>query len=125
MATQTGIRLVREKPVFRRWERHRLQLPVRLVVTKDKRTHITSGRALDISDGGVLIFAGTELKPAESVLVEFTPPYASEALRARGVVRHRRGYNYGIEFLSSSADEAEHIERFRAMLRLASGNVSA
>lgn len=82
------------------------------------------GRGNDMSEGGVLVFAGMELKTGDEVAIEFTPPFASGPVRARGLVRHRRGYNYGIEFLLDSEADKEQTEKFRGLLRLAAGNAT-
>jgi hypothetical protein len=110
-----------EKGVFRRWQRFRLNLPVRLIVSRDNNTRITEGRANDISDGGLLIFAGLELRLGDGVFVEFTPPFSGEAVRARGIVRHRRGYNYGVQFHSEHPSEEDQIKKFRNLLSMAAG----
>lgn len=83
-----------------------------------------AGRGSDMSEGGVLVFAGMELKTGDEVLIEFTPPFASGPVRARGLVRHRRGYNYGIEFLLDTKEDQEQTEKFRGLLRLAAGNAT-
>jgi PilZ domain len=83
-----------------------------------------SGRGNDMSEGGVLVFAGMELKTGDEVLIEFTPPFAEGPVRVRGMVRHRRGYNYGIEFLMESDTDKEQAEKFRGMLRLAAGKAT-
>lgn len=113
-----------ERGVFRRWQRFRLNMPVRLIVSRDNSTRITDGRANDISDGGLLIFAGFELKMGDTVHVEFTPPFSGEAVRARGVIRHRRGYNYGIQFQGETAMEEDQIKKFRNLLSMAAGGAS-
>lgn len=111
----------REKAIFRRWQRYRLNLPIRLIVTRDEGTRIADGRANDISEGGMLIFAGIELRAEDRVVVEFTPPYSSNPLRAPGIVRHRRGYNYGVEFRTESASDIEDTAKFRNLLSLSAG----
>lgn len=129
MVTQSGLRrdaageakASREKAIFRRWQRYRLNLPIRLIVTRDEGTRISDGRANDISEGGMLIFAGIELRSEDRVMVEFTPPYSSTPLRAPGIVRHRRGYNYGVEFLAETAADREDTAKFRNLLRLSAG----
>jgi PilZ domain len=129
MVTQPGLRRespaesrpTREKAIFRRWQRYRLNLPIRLIVTRDEGTRIADGRANDISEGGMLIFAGIELRAEDKVMVEFTPPYSSNPLRAPGIVRHRRGYNYGVEFRSETASDREETAKFRNLLRLSAG----
>jgi hypothetical protein len=126
MATQARLRSVpggkssQERAVFRRWQRYRLNLPISLLFTHDGTTKIMSGRGNDMSEGGVLVFAGLELKTGDEVSIEFTPPYSSP-VRARGVVRHRRGYNYGIEFILDTPADKEQTEKFRGLLKLAAG----
>jgi hypothetical protein len=83
-----------------------------------------SGRGNDMSEGGVLVFAGMELKTDDVVLIEFTPPFASGPVRVRGIVRHRRGYNYGVEFAHDTKEDQEQTEKFRGLLRLAAGNAT-
>jgi hypothetical protein len=130
MATQARLRSVSggkastERAVFRRWQRYRLNLPIRLIHTHDGTTKIMSGRGNDMSEGGVLVFAGMELKTGDEVLIEFTPPFAAGPVRARGLVRHRRGYNYGIEFSNDTKEDQEQTEKFRGLLRLAAGNAT-
>jgi hypothetical protein len=123
-APQPGGKPSQEKAVFRRWQRYRLNLPIRIIFTHDGTTKIMAGRGNDMSEGGVLVFAGMELKTGDEVTIEFTPPFASGPVRARGLVRHRRGYNYGIEFLLGTDADKEQTEKFRGLLRLAAGNAT-
>lgn len=130
MVTQPGLRrelhagptASREKAIFRRWQRYRLNLPIRLIVTRDEGTRIADGRANDMSEGGMLIFAGIELRTDDRVQIEFTPPYSSDPVRVPGMVRHRRGYNYGVEFCAETRSDQEQTERFRKLIQLAAGD---
>jgi len=130
MATQARLRSVPggkaspERAVFRRWQRYRLNLPIRIIFSKDGTTKIMAGRGNDMSEGGILVFAGLELQTGDEVSIECTTPFASGPVRARGVVRHRRGYNYGIEFLLDTKEDQEQTEKFRGLLRLAAGNAT-
>ena len=131
MATDTRLRTAplvngngkpaQERAIFRRWQRYRLNLPIRIIVCRDDSTRISDGRASDISEGGMLVFAGIELKAEDRIFIEFTPPYSSSPVRAPGVIRHRRGYNYGVEFMDETAAEQEQTERLRNLLKLAAG----
>jgi hypothetical protein len=123
-APQPGTKSSQEKAVFRRWQRYRLNVPIRLIHTHEGKTKIMSGRGNDMSEGGVLVFAGMELKTGDEVAIEFTPPFSAGPVRAKGVVRHRRGYNYGIEFLLENDSDREQTEKFRSLLRLAAGNAT-
>jgi|SRR5579859_2147197 len=121
---QAGLRSSQERAVFRRWQRYRLNIPIRIIYTHEGTSKIVSGRGNDMSEGGVLVFAGLELKTGDEVLIEFTPPFSAGPVRAKGIVRHRRGYNYGVEFVQETAEEKEQAERFRGLLRLAAGNAT-
>ncbi|HKV91099.1 MAG TPA: PilZ domain-containing protein [Candidatus Angelobacter sp.] len=123
-SAQPGTKPSQERAVFRRWQRYRLNIPIRLIYTHDGTSKIMSGRGNDMSEGGVLVFAGMELKTGDEVQIEFTPPFAAGPVRAKGIVRHRRGYNYGIEFLLENDTEREQTEKFRGLLRLAAGNAT-
>jgi hypothetical protein len=127
MATQVGLQngVAKGKPshpekaIFRRWQRYRLNLPVRLIVSRDESTKITDGRVHDVSEGGVLLFAGIELRTSDEVSIEFTLPYSSTPVRAPGTVRHRRGYTYGVEFRSETPTDQELVAKFRNLMQLA------
>lgn len=119
--TRAGVNSPAQRTVFRRWQRFRLSLPIRLIVKREDSTRITEGRVQDISEGGLLIFSGIELRAGDKVSVEFTLPYSSTPLRAPGTVRHRRGYNYGVEFLVETIADQEQTAKFRNLLQLAAG----
>lgn len=118
----------REKVAYqgteRRWQRYKLDLPIRVVVQRDENTTaIVSGRGSEVSEGGILIFAGIELKDGDEVGVEFTPPFSSEPVRVRGTVKNRSGYKYGVEFRWLTPAEEEQTTRFRNLLRLATSGL--
>lgn len=122
--SRVATRSVSERTSFRRWQRQRLNVPIRLIVSREDRTRITEGRVNDISEGGLLVFAGVELRGSERLAVEFTLPYSSTPVRAPAIVRHRRGYHYGIEFGSETLTDQEQAEKFRNLLQLAAGKLS-
>ena len=117
----SGPKSATERAIFRRWHRYRLNLPVRLIVCREDNTRISEGRANDISEGGMLVFAGLELRTEDKIFIEFTPPYSSAPVRAPGIIRHRRGYNYGVQFLNDTREDKEQSEKFRNLLKLAAG----
>lgn len=117
--SQTGAKSRSGRTVFRRWQRHRLNVPIRLIVSRENKTRIAEGRVNDISEGGLLVFAALELRGTERLALEFTLPYSSTFVRAPGIVRHRRGYHYGIEFGSEDSVDQELTEKFRSLLQMA------
>src|SRR5215467_3447122 len=122
--SRPGAKSPTERTSFRRWQRQHLNVPIRLIVSRDDRTRISEGRVHDISEGGLLVFAGLELRGGERLAMEFTVPYSSTPVRAPGIVRHRRGYHYGIEFGSETLADREQTEKFRNLLQLAVGTAA-
>ena len=116
MATQV---VVDDAPTFereRRWPRHKLNLPVRVVVQKAEKTTVIDGRGTELNQGGIAVFVGTELRVGDEVEVEFTPPYSGHPLRVTGAVRDRRGYYYGLEFIGRNDEEQRQVAELRAVL---------
>ncbi len=108
---------VPQYPIPRRFPRYRLNVPVRAVVEKTEKVVIVQGRGDELNEGGMSIFAGVEVPVGGHLAVEFTPPYSGTPIRVRCVVRDRRGYNYGVEFLLESDSDHERVADIRAALR--------
>ncbi len=116
----SGIGLARPVPSFRelrRWPRLKIHVPVTVILRKPNKTVYVDGRGHDLNEGGIAVFAGTELSIGQEVEISFTPPYRGEPLTARTVIRNRRGYVYGMEFLVENKDDAERVENIRHALR--------
>jgi hypothetical protein len=107
-------------PVYRsmrRWPRLKIQVPVTVIVRKNNKTVFVVGRGTDVNDGGIAVFAGAELQIGEEVEISFTPPYRGEPLVARTVVRNRRGYTYGMEFLTGTTEDTARVTKIHNVLR--------
>jgi hypothetical protein len=88
----------------RRWQRHEADLPVSIVISDgDSRTHV-AGRGTEISEGGMAIFAGVDLKPYDLMEIEFEAPSHARVI---AVIRNRSGYCFGLEFLTPLSPEQE------------------
>jgi hypothetical protein len=122
MSTQTGTGAAHAYAADRRWQRYKLDLPLRVVVLQKDKTNIVSGRGTEISEGGLAVFAGTELRVGDPMFVEFTPPYSGKPLRVAATVRNRSGYNYGVEFSSQTEEQRTQVTNFQVLLRFASGH---
>jgi hypothetical protein len=104
----------------RRWVRHRIDVPIRVIVSRSQKTRVVPGRGNELSEGGMAVTVGVELKPGDEAAVEFTPPYTGLPIRIRGVIRNRQGYRYGVEFVTASEEEKEQADRLRTMLSVLS-----
>jgi hypothetical protein len=100
----------------RRWQRHKVDVPIRVIVHGSNKTSLYNGRGNELSEGGMALTAGVELLLGDMVDIEFTPPYSGLPIRHKGTVRNRTGYRYGIEFLANNNQDAEQIERLLSML---------
>jgi hypothetical protein len=101
----------------RRWPRYKMDVPVRVIKQGLTKVSIVQGRGSELNNGGMAIFAGTELSIGDQVLVEFTPPYSGQPIRVRCFVRNRAGYRYGVEFITESDDDYENVNRIETILR--------
>ncbi|HKN33566.1 MAG TPA: PilZ domain-containing protein [Terriglobales bacterium] len=91
-------------PNTRRWQRHDADLPVRVVISDgDSRTRV-AGRGTEISEGGMAVFAGVDLKPYDLMELEFEAPSHARVI---AVIRNRSGYCFGLEFLTPLSPEQE------------------
>lgn len=114
---QTALQIAQGYRTMRRWPRLKINVPVTVVVRKEEKTLFVQGRGQDLNEGGIAVFAGTELRIGQVVEISFTPPYQGSPLAARTVVRNRRGYTYGMEFVAESSDDREQMAAIRAVLR--------
>lgn len=106
----------------RRWRRHHLDVPIRVIVHRAEKTSVFVGRGNELSEGGLAITAGVELKTGDAAEIEFTPPYSGVPIRIRGVVRNRAGYRYGMEFVAEGEREEEQVDRLKTMLLVLSSS---
>ena len=85
-----------EQPT-RRWERMPVDLPVRVITTNRFSTMVVPGRGTELSEGGMMLYAGILLNPGDSLEVEFDTPVHS---RMTAIVRSRSGFSFGLEFIT-------------------------
>ena len=66
----------------------------------------------DVSEAGIGLLLAEELTPGEVATLTFSLPGAPQPWDIRAVLRHRRGYHYGFEFLSLSDRQAKTLNRY-------------
>jgi hypothetical protein len=92
----------------RRWPRHPVKLPVRIITANDVSEITVPGLTTEISRGGMALYGGVPLLPGDLMAVEFQ---TSNRLRVAASIRDRNGYCFGLEFLGLlSSDSAENAE---------------
>jgi len=86
----------------RRWQRHPVELAVRVVPRGGDSKFAIQGRGIEISEGGMTLYAGLPLKPGDFMDLEFETPAHT---RISAIVRSRTGYCFGLEFLTPLGGE--------------------
>jgi hypothetical protein len=81
----------------RRWNRLPVDLTVRVVTSKGFSTTVVPGRGTELSEGGMVLYAGILLNPGDLLELEFDMPFHS---RVPAVVRSRNGFCFGLEFIA-------------------------
>ena len=111
-----GQRLVEETLTARWHQRFRLDTPVCLIVEIPGKALLVNARLRDMSDDGGAVFAAVELAIDSEVQLEYTPSFNRGPVRVRAIVRNRRGYIYGLEFLPRDGVEEQILLTLKAML---------
>jgi hypothetical protein len=81
----------------RRWDRMPVDLNVRVVTSKGFSTTVVPGRGTELSEGGMVLYAGILLNPGDLLEIEFDTPVHS---KMPAIVRSRNGYCFGLEFIT-------------------------
>lgn len=84
----------------RRYPRYRSQFPVTVTLFSGKEHHRLDAHCRDLSAAGIGILIAADLALGEVVSLNFCLPGQPLPWDVQAVIRHRRGYHYGFEFLS-------------------------
>jgi len=60
---------------MRRWERYKVNVPIRVIVSRARKASIFDGRGTSLSEGGMALFAGAELRPGDEVESNLLRPF--------------------------------------------------
>jgi len=92
----------------RRWQRHPMDLPVRILPCSRLPAIAMTGRGTELSHGGMALYTGVDLEPDDLIEVEFLVP---DPLRVMATVRNRSGYYFGLEFLAILPGQASGLPK--------------
>lgn len=81
----------------RRWDRLPVDIPVRVIASKGFSSTVVLGRGTEMSEGGMVLYAGLLLNPGDLLEIEFDTPVPS---RIAAIVRSRNGFCFGLEFIA-------------------------
>jgi hypothetical protein len=89
----------------RRHDRYRVDFRVTVTCLLDNHYQKIEGHCRDLSEAGIGILLATELNAGDVAGLSFTYPGSEAPWELRAVVRYRRGYQYGFEFLALSGQQ--------------------
>jgi c-di-GMP-binding flagellar brake protein YcgR len=70
------------------------------------------GHCNDLSESGLGMLLATDISNGEVVGLNFSLPGSAFGWQLRAVVRYRRGYHYGFEFLSLTAEQRDSLKTY-------------
>jgi hypothetical protein len=76
-----------------------------VTVLLEKGYQKLAGQCKDLSEAGMGLLLSEEISMGEVLALAFSLPMSATPWLVRAVVRHRRGYHYGLEFLSLSREQ--------------------
>src|SRR6267154_6763848 len=92
----------------RRHPRYRSDFQVAVTFLSGNKHQRLEGHCTDLSEAGIGILVASELSVGEVVGLGFTVG-GKFPRELRAVLRYRRGYHYGFEFLSLTAEEQDSL----------------
>jgi len=102
----------KQKTWRRRFSRHRADFPLKATSLREDGYTEIRGRCGDIGKGGMGTVLTAEVDAGEVVSLEFSLPASSQSFAVRAIVRYRRGFVHGLEFLGLSSEQESEINAF-------------
>jgi len=99
------------RAAVRRWKRVKVDVRVKLRRWEDPEDSATVVRTFEMSEGGMSVYASETLEMGTQLMAEFSV-HGAEPLRVRAVVRNRRGFRCGVEFVDLDLRQAAEIRRY-------------
>jgi hypothetical protein len=96
----------------RRHARYYAHFPVGVTLLGGDGYKRLDAHCKDLSEAGIGILIADELVLGEVASLEFQFPETPSPWEVRAVLRHRRGYHYGFEFLSLTRPQTETLIAF-------------
>lgn len=96
----------------RRYPRFRSEFPVTVSLFSGKEHENLNAHCRDLSQGGIGMLIAAELNVGEVASLMFSLPTLPQPWNLRAVLRCRRGYQYGFEFLALSPQQSKALAEY-------------
>jgi PilZ domain len=111
------LRGLKQRTWRRRHPRYRADFPLKATALRDDGYTEILGRSSDIGLGGLGTVLNGEVPAGEVVSLEMRLSPSLHPMAVRAIVRYRRGFTHGFEFLGLSNEHRVAIEDFCAALK--------
>jgi c-di-GMP-binding flagellar brake protein YcgR len=101
---------------MRRWKRFKVDVRVRLRRWEEPEESALVVRSYELGEGGISVYASETLEMGTFMMLAFQLPGMEQGMRLRAVVRDRRGFRCGLEFVDLKVAERAEILRYLASL---------
>jgi hypothetical protein len=96
----------------RRYPRYRCEFAVVTTVFSGNQYHKLDAHCKDLSEAGIGVLLAAEVPMGEVVSLSFCLPGLAEPWEIRAVLRHRRGFHYGFEFISLVGERGAVLKKY-------------
>lgn len=96
----------------RKWQRFKIDVRVKIRGWEEPDNAAVVVRSHVMSEGGIAVYAPESLDIGAHVMVAFSLPGHSKELRLQALVRNRRGFRCGMEFVDIATTERLLIKRY-------------
>jgi PilZ domain len=96
----------------RRYPRHRSEFAVVMTLFSGNQYQKLDAHCKDLSEAGIGVLLAAEVPMGEVVSLNFCLPTLTEPWEVRAVLRHRRGFHYGFEFLSLAREQSAFLRKY-------------
>jgi hypothetical protein len=96
----------------RRYPRYRSDFAVVTTLFSGKQYQRLDAHCRDLSEAGIGVLLAAEVPMGEVVSLNFSLPGLIESWEIRAVLRHRRGFHYGFEFLSLAPERIVILKKY-------------
>ncbi len=96
----------------RRYPRYAADFRVTVSYLLENQYQKLEGHCRDLSKAGIGVLLAAELNNGEVVGLSYSVPGSADPWEVRAVVRYRRGYQYGFEFLSLTGGQQESLTNY-------------
>jgi c-di-GMP-binding flagellar brake protein YcgR len=101
---------------MRRWKRYKVDMRVKLRRSDEPEEAATVVRTYEMSEGGLSVYASESYEVGAQMLAVFSLPGAEAGMRLRTIVKNRRGFRCGMEFVDLQDVDRSEILRYLGSL---------